>query len=662
MKNTNGLWLSVVMTLVLSTNGNAQDPDRKVESSSFLDRGAEGWSCLDTGKAPASNWVQDEFDDSQWTTGQAPLGYGEEDISTVISFGDNDRDKFPAAFFRRKFSVEDVGVAGILAGVIRADDGAVIYLNGEEIYRVRMPQGEITHETKASENAPEGSFHCFKIDLDSLRKGKNVLAVSVHQRSGSSSDLVLDMEILDVPEETFVQLRKREEAVGRNNVRERRERSVTEVVTSYGPQLDHIAQNVRLRYELSEVPPIRQNLISAAEKEGVSSLYTSDRRLDLRFVIRNTLGNHLSEQQLQDFMAFTQGRTDRGINAVAAQLTAWADRSFSLRPDQRKRVGQALMNGSGRNWLSTQALIRMNPNNLKNLMPRLDLGPNELMDVLSESQARIWKLMSPERNSPTAFNRDPDEEVGMKARFAAIEVEIRKAVEAGRMTREQAMERLEGLRRQLWGSPTIPDVSNQTEIGNRENTARQLAEAKLAAHTQLLGDLDARALRRLALVSKGVVEQYLEAQDRNPPPILSATGVLLGVADPAGQRRRIDLNEEESGPAASDKDITNYPLYQQTIKKVLSEDAYEKYQAFQAERIVFRKKAMRQVVTAELDTRLLLSEKQQKQSEAISSTLPVDPNVSAQAVFSQLAGKLDRDGMDDWQRKTLNEITREFNF
>ncbi|HIG30926.1 MAG TPA: hypothetical protein EYQ50_25245, partial [Verrucomicrobiales bacterium] len=100
------------------------------------------------------------------------------------------------------------------------------------------------------------------------------------------------------------------------------------------------------------------------------------------------------------------------------------------------------------------------------------------MDVLSESQARIWKLMSPERNSPTAFNRDPDEEVGMKARFAALGVEIRKAVEAGRMTKEQATERLEGLRRNLWGDPTVPGLSDQAEMGKRENTARQLAEAK----------------------------------------------------------------------------------------------------------------------------------------------------------------------------------------
>lgn len=94
---------------------------------------------------------------------------------------------------------------------IRADDGAVVYLNGKEIRRIRMPDGEIGHRTFSegntqSESGLEGKLIPFTIDREALREGENVIAVSVHQRHGASSDLVLDLEILGVSRVDFQRL------------------------------------------------------------------------------------------------------------------------------------------------------------------------------------------------------------------------------------------------------------------------------------------------------------------------------------------------------------------------------------------------------------------------------------------------------------------------
>ncbi|MFP6889611.1 MAG: hypothetical protein VCF07_07640, partial [Nitrospinota bacterium] len=108
----------------------------------LVSRGQKGWRYLDTEKAPPKEWTGADFDDSKWKVGQAPLGYGEDDVVTELGYGGDDEQKFPAAYFRLKFNVEDPGAAKLYAGRIRVDDSAVVYLNGKEIKRLRMGEVE----------------------------------------------------------------------------------------------------------------------------------------------------------------------------------------------------------------------------------------------------------------------------------------------------------------------------------------------------------------------------------------------------------------------------------------------------------------------------------------------------------------------------------------
>ena len=69
---------------------------------------------------------------------------------------------------------------------VMVDDGCVVYFNGQEVARSNMPEGAVEFATKASKALGGSSEHqwlSFDVKPTSLRKGKNVVAVEVHQRN-----------------------------------------------------------------------------------------------------------------------------------------------------------------------------------------------------------------------------------------------------------------------------------------------------------------------------------------------------------------------------------------------------------------------------------------------------------------------------------------------
>lgn len=158
-------------------------------------RGAT-WSYLDSGEDPGEAWTALGFDDSSWATGAAPLGYGD-DQTTQVSYGPDSSDKHVTTWFRVHFELEEWHLAGAesVGLALRVDDGAVIWINGQELARDNMPEGAFTHDTLATtaiEGDAEGWETLFTMGTDALQQGDNVLAVEVHQADASSDDLTLD--------------------------------------------------------------------------------------------------------------------------------------------------------------------------------------------------------------------------------------------------------------------------------------------------------------------------------------------------------------------------------------------------------------------------------------------------------------------------------------
>ncbi|MBX3188464.1 MAG: metallophosphoesterase [Labilithrix sp.] len=141
--------------------------------------------------APAAGWTSPSFDASAWKSGVAPMGYGQGGEQTVLASG-------LAHYFRATFTVANPSLFDHAVVWLQRDDGAVVYVNGEEIARSNMPAGPIGATTLALQTvgyAAERAWVPAIVPRRLLRAGDNVVAVELHQASATSSDCTLDLEI-----------------------------------------------------------------------------------------------------------------------------------------------------------------------------------------------------------------------------------------------------------------------------------------------------------------------------------------------------------------------------------------------------------------------------------------------------------------------------------
>ena len=161
----------------------------------LIDRGSI-WKYYDQGNLPGALWNTLNFNDSSWPDGAAQLGYGDGDETTVVGYGPNASNKYVTTYFRLPFIVADASTVQKLVFSLLRDDGAVVYLNGQEQFRSNMPAGTITYDTyAASTTSDEDTYLEYTVDGDDLISGENILAVEIHQGDNSSSDISFDLEL-----------------------------------------------------------------------------------------------------------------------------------------------------------------------------------------------------------------------------------------------------------------------------------------------------------------------------------------------------------------------------------------------------------------------------------------------------------------------------------
>ena len=169
----------------------------RVGTATLVPTGAT-WKYLDNGSDQGVAWRAPGFNDAAWAAGPGQLGFGDSDEATVINGGPA-TNRFITTYFRRSLFVPNAAqVTGLFARLLR-DDGAVVYLNGIEVFRSNMPTGAITHTTLSSTavgGVDESAFFLNSISVEPLVSGTNVLAVEVHQSANNSSDLGFDLELI----------------------------------------------------------------------------------------------------------------------------------------------------------------------------------------------------------------------------------------------------------------------------------------------------------------------------------------------------------------------------------------------------------------------------------------------------------------------------------
>ena len=90
-------------------------------------------------------WTDPGFDDETWRNGDAQVGFGQEDQSaTVTKPGDA-----LTLYLRYPFTPDDPAQHEALVLDLLANDGAVVYLNGTEVHRTKVPTRELDYNTPA---------------------------------------------------------------------------------------------------------------------------------------------------------------------------------------------------------------------------------------------------------------------------------------------------------------------------------------------------------------------------------------------------------------------------------------------------------------------------------------------------------------------------------
>ena len=147
-------------------------------------------------------WRAVTFNDSAapWFSGQGVLGFEPANPQNYLpGFNTTFTAYTPAIltyYFRARFT-NNLGPPLTLVATNLVDDGLMMYINGVEAGRIRMPAGQITWQTQANaQPTTEGQEDIVSIDPSLLRLGTNVIAVEVHQNGTGSSDVAFGMSMV----------------------------------------------------------------------------------------------------------------------------------------------------------------------------------------------------------------------------------------------------------------------------------------------------------------------------------------------------------------------------------------------------------------------------------------------------------------------------------
>ena len=154
----------------------------------------EMWRFNQSGSNLGTAWRMPGFNDASWKKSRALLYVESSSLpatkKTPLALGEI------TYYFRTTFDnpYDTAAVALQMETII--DDGAVFYLNGQEVHRLGMPDGSVNYKTKAERTVSnaelEGPFTIFS---NHLKTGENVIAVEVHQVSSGSSDIVFGLSL-----------------------------------------------------------------------------------------------------------------------------------------------------------------------------------------------------------------------------------------------------------------------------------------------------------------------------------------------------------------------------------------------------------------------------------------------------------------------------------
>ncbi len=177
---------SFLLLLIITTTIQAQINFPVQSSYKYL----KGSSAVDL----SSNWINSDFNDATWLTGNAPFRYGDGTGGTELT---DMQGNYSTLYLRTKFTVQQADLIQEISIKADWDDGFVLFINGIEILRRQAPE-VLTYNALSNGLHEFGEVETIKLLTSdfSIVEGENTLAVFCCNTSlTGSSDFYFDMSM-----------------------------------------------------------------------------------------------------------------------------------------------------------------------------------------------------------------------------------------------------------------------------------------------------------------------------------------------------------------------------------------------------------------------------------------------------------------------------------
>ena len=149
----------------------------------------------------SSDWMTSEFNDSEWSQGNAPFRYGDGTGGVVLTDMMNN---YSTLYMRSTFNAFSTDRIKTLRFRVNYDDGFVIWVNGSRVMSRNAPSS-LSYNGLATANHESGTFETFYLDSAdvTLVEGTNLLCIQAFNVSMNSSDFFIDIALdaaLSLPE------------------------------------------------------------------------------------------------------------------------------------------------------------------------------------------------------------------------------------------------------------------------------------------------------------------------------------------------------------------------------------------------------------------------------------------------------------------------------
>lgn len=165
----------------------------------LVDLTASPWSVNDSGTDLGTAWLAPDYDPSSnpgWKTGTGLFGFSEQPNRYPAPLKTTFSSTTPTVYLRTTFewNYDSSGIIFFLTNYL--SDGVVIYLNGEEIGRRRIPDSPVVFRSTAN-GGPDtpGQAEVFSFPSSLPVLGVNILEAEVHQSVGDTRDLVFGLSL-----------------------------------------------------------------------------------------------------------------------------------------------------------------------------------------------------------------------------------------------------------------------------------------------------------------------------------------------------------------------------------------------------------------------------------------------------------------------------------